>query len=63
MVTRYFKNGVGGGWEWNFLIGKDAILNIRIARYQLAVWWRYRPVLYWMSSAVDRNAVQIAGAE
>lgn len=61
MTTRFFRHGVGNGWELNFLIGKDAILNIRIARYQFAIWWRYRPVVYWLSSAIDSNAREVEG--
>lgn len=40
-MIRYFKNGVGGGWELNFV---TRIFNLRIAEYQLALWINYKTV-------------------
>lgn len=41
MKIKFFKHGVGGGWELNF-IGKK--YNLRIARHQLAFWKNYEPI-------------------
>lgn len=35
MKIRYFKHGVGNSWELNFI---GSHWNLRIARYQLALW-------------------------
>ena len=42
MKIKTFKNGVGNGWEINF-IGK--VFNLRIARHQLAFWKNYNPIV------------------
>lgn len=41
MRVRFFKHGVGNGWELNF-VGKK--YNLRIARHQFAFWKNYKPI-------------------
>jgi len=41
MEIRFFKHGVGNGWELN-LIGKR--YNLRIARHQFALWKNHEAV-------------------
>lgn len=41
MKIRYFKHGVGNGWELNFI---GSHLNLRIARHQFALWHNYEPL-------------------
>lgn len=33
-------------WEYGLIVGK---LQVRVGRYQLALWWNYRPIInrYW----------------
>lgn len=38
---RFFKHGVGNGWELNF-VGKK--YNLRIARHQFALWKNNDPI-------------------
>lgn len=38
---RFFKHGVGNGWELNF-VGKK--YSLRIARHQLAFWKNYESI-------------------
>ena len=42
MKIRTFKNGYKNGWELN-LIGN--VFNLRVARYQLAFWKNYNPII------------------
>lgn len=41
MKIRFFKYGVGNGWEVNFIGHR---YNLRIARHQLAFWKNYEPI-------------------
>lgn len=41
MRISFFKHGVGGGWELDF-IGKT--YNLRIAKYQFALWKNYNAI-------------------
>jgi len=41
MKIKTFKNGYKHGWEINFII---SVFNLRIARYQLALWCNYNAI-------------------
>ena len=43
MRIKFFKYGYKGGWELNF-IGKT--YNVRIARYQFAIWKCSKPLVF-----------------
>lgn len=47
MKVKFFKHGIGGSWELNF-IGKT--YNMRVARRQFAIWKNYEPIVNFVSS-------------
>lgn len=42
MKIKTFKKGYKNGWEIN-LIGES--INLRLARYQIGIWFNYKPLV------------------
>lgn len=49
MKVRFFKYGIGGSWELNFI---GQMYNVRIAKHQFAIWKNYEPIVNFINTTI-----------